>query len=151
GRTISFTGFASVDQNRALTISSDLKQLVQRTDAPVRTFVLGPSANFATLQNITEQGLKRAEVLSSPVILIVLLVLFGAVVATLVPAGLGALSVLITFALVYGIASHSQVSVYATSMVTMIGVGVAVDYSMFILARFREELVAGAARDDAVI
>ena len=151
GRTISFTGFASVDQNRALTISSDLKHLVQHTDTPVRTFVLGPSANFATLQNITEQGLTRAETLSSPVILIVLLVLFGAVVATLVPAGLGVFSVLITFALVYGIASHSQVSVYATSMVTMIGVGVAVDYSMFILSRFREELDAGVPRDRAVV
>ena len=101
GSTISFVGFASVDQNRSLTISRDLKSLVQSTDPPVRTFLLGPSANYATFQAITEQGLQRAEVLSSPVILIVLLVLFGAVVAMLVPAALGALSVLITFALVY--------------------------------------------------
>jgi len=98
GSTISFVGFASVDQNRSLTISRDLKTLVQRTDPPVRTFLLGPSANYATFQDITEQGLQRAELLSSPVILIVLLVLFGAVVAMLVPAALGALSVLITFA-----------------------------------------------------
>ena len=68
----------------------------------------------------------------------------------LVPAALGALSVLITFALVYLVASHTEVSVYATTMVTMIGIGVAVDYSMFILARFREELLAGAATDRAV-
>jgi RND superfamily putative drug exporter len=77
-------------------------------------------------------------------------VLFGAVVAMLVPAALGALSVLITFALVYLVASHTEVSVYATTMVTMIGIGVAVDYSMFILARFREELLAGAPTDRAV-
>src|SRR5262249_14305987 len=115
----------------------------QQTDGTVRTFVLGPSANYATFQDITEQGLQRAELLSSPVILIVLLVLFGAVVAALVPAGLGAICVLITFALVYAVASHTEVSVYATTMVTMIGIGVAVDYSMFILARFREELEAG--------
>ena len=150
GSTISFVGFASVDQNRSLTISRDLKSLVQSTDPPVRTFLLGPSANYATFQDITEQGLQRAELLSSPVILIVLLVLFGAVVAMLVPAALGALSVLITFALVYLVASHTEVSVYATTMVTMIGIGVAVDYSMFILARFREELLAGAATDRAV-
>ena len=151
GGTVSFTGFASVDQNRSLQISRDLKDEIQRTDGPVRTFLLGPSANYATFQDITESGLQRAEGLSSPVILIVLLVLFGAVVATLVPAGLGALSVLITFALVYAVASHTEVSVYATTMVTMIGIGVAVDYSMFILARFREELAeAGAATDLAV-
>ena len=150
GSTISFVGFASVDQNRSLTISRDLKTLVQSTNPPVRTFLLGPSANYATFQDITEQGLQRAELLSSPVILIVLLVLFGAVVAMLVPAALGALSVLITFALVYLVASHTEVSVYATTMVTMIGIGVAVDYSMFILARFREELLAGAPTDRAV-
>jgi uncharacterized membrane protein YdfJ with MMPL/SSD domain len=150
GGTISFVGFASVDQNRSLTISRDLKGLVQHTDGSLRTFVLGPSANYATFQDITESGLQRAEGLSSPVILIVLLVLFGAVVATLVPAVLGALSVLITFALVYLVASHTEVSVYATTMVTMIGIGVAVDYSMFILARFREELAAGVPTKPAV-
>jgi uncharacterized membrane protein YdfJ with MMPL/SSD domain len=150
GKTISFVGFAAVDQNRSLRISRDLKALIQHTEGPVRTFLLGPSANYATFQDITESGLQRAEGLSSPVILIVLLVLFGAVVAALVPAVLGALSVLITFALVYAVASHTEVSVYATTMVTMIGIGVAVDYSMFILARFREELAAGAATEAAV-
>jgi uncharacterized membrane protein YdfJ with MMPL/SSD domain len=150
GKTISFVGFAAVDQNRSLKISRDLKALIQHTDGPVRTFLLGPSANYATFQDITESGLQRAEGLSSPVILIVLLVLFGAVVAALVPAVLGALSVLITFALVYAVASRTEVSVYATTMVTMIGIGVAVDYSMFILARFRQELAAGAATEVAV-
>src|SRR5258706_3938505 len=116
GHTIAFVGFAAVDQNRSLKISRDLKALIQHTDGPVRTFLLGPSANYATFQDITEKGLRRAEGLSSPVILIVLLVLFGAVVAALVPAVLGALSVLITFALVYVVASHTEVSVYATTM-----------------------------------
>jgi uncharacterized membrane protein YdfJ with MMPL/SSD domain len=150
GHTVAFVGFAAVDQNRSLKISRDLKGLIQHTEGPVRTFLLGPSANYATFQDITESGLQRAEGLSSPVILIVLLVLFGAVVAALVPAVLGALSVLITFALVYAVASHTEVSVYATTMVTMIGIGVAVDYSMFILARFRQELANGAATDVAV-
>ncbi|HEY0388125.1 MAG TPA: MMPL family transporter [Gaiellales bacterium] len=150
GRTVSFLGFAPIDQNRSLQISRDLEGLVQRTSGPVRTYLLGPSANFAAFQDITERGVTRAETLSSPIILIALLVLFGAVVATLVPAALGAVSVAIAFAIVYGIASHTEVSVYATTMVTMIGVGVAVDYSMFILARFREELLAGVPTGRAV-
>ena len=150
GRTISFLGFAAIDQNRSLQITRDLKHLLQHTTGPVRTYLLGPSANFAAFQDITEHGLKRAETFSSPIILIVLLVLFGAVVATLVPAGLGAVSVALAFAIVYGIAAHTEVSVYATTMVTMIGVGVAVDYSMFILARFREELEAGTGTAAAV-
>ena len=123
---------------------------LQVTDGPTRTFLLGASANYATFQQITEDDLRQAEALSSPVILIVLLVLFGAVVAALLPALLGLFSVVITFAGVYAVASATEVSVYATTMVTMIGIGVAVDYSMFVLARFRDELEEGAVVETAV-
>jgi uncharacterized membrane protein YdfJ with MMPL/SSD domain len=150
GHTVVVAGFAPFDQDQSLKVARKLKAEVQRTTGPVRVFVLGPSSNYATFQDITEKGLQKAELISAPVILIVLLLLFGAVVAALVPAVLGALSVLITFAIVYAIASRTEVSVYATTMVTMIGIGVAVDYSMFILARFREELDAGRPKELAV-
>ena len=148
--TVALTGYARVDQNRSLELSRRLKDALQVTDGPTRTFLLGASANYATFQQITEDDLRQAEALSSPVILIVLLVLFGAVVAALLPALLGLFSVVITFAGVYAVASATEVSVYATTMVTMIGIGVAVDYSMFVLARFRDELEDGAVVETAV-
>ena len=85
--TVALTGYARVDQNKSLELSRQLKDGLQVTDGPTRTFLLGASANYATFQQITEDDLRQAEALSSPVILIVLLVLFGAVVAALVPAG----------------------------------------------------------------
>ena len=148
--TVALTGYARVDQNKSLELSRRLKDALQVTDGPTRTFLLGASANYATFQQITEDDLRQAEALSSPVILIVLLVLFGAVVAALLPALLGLFSVVITFAGVYAVASATEVSVYATTMVTMIGIGVAVDYSMFVLARFRDELEDGAVVETAV-
>ena len=148
--TVALTGYARVDQNKSLELSRQLKDGLQVTDGPTRTFLLGASANYATFQQITEDDLRQAEALSSPVILIVLLVLFGAVVAALLPALLGLFSVVITFAAVYAVASATEVSVYATTMVTMIGIGVAVDYSMFVLARFRDELEDGAVVETAV-
>jgi len=148
--TVALTGYARVDQNKSLELSRKLKDAMQVTDGPTRTFLLGASANYATFQQITEGDLRQAETLSSPVILIVLLVLFGAVVAALLPALLGLFSVVITFAGVYAVASATEVSVYATTMVTMIGIGVAVDYSMFVLARFRDELEDGAVVETAV-
>jgi RND superfamily putative drug exporter len=150
GKTVLAVGFAPYDQNESLRVSRELKTEIQRTTGETRIFVLGPSSNYATFQDITEEDLQQAELISAPVILVVLLLLFGAVVAALVPAVLGALAVLITFAIVYFIASNTEVSVYATTMVTMIGIGVAVDYSMFILARFREELDAGHSTESAV-
>jgi RND superfamily putative drug exporter len=148
--TVALTGYARVDQNKSLELSRKLKDAVQVTDGSTRTFLLGASANYATFQQITEGDLRQAETLSSPVILIVLLVLFGAVVAALLPALLGLFSVVITFAGVYAVASATEVSVYATTMVTMIGIGVAVDYSMFVLARFRDELEDGEDVEGAV-
>ena len=96
--TVALTGYARVDQNKSLELSRQLKDGLQVTDGPTRTFLLGASANYATFQQITEDDLRQAEALSSPVILIVLLVLFGAVVAALLPALLGLFSVVITFA-----------------------------------------------------
>ena len=58
---------------------------------------------------------------------------------------------MIALALVRVISAHTEISIYAESMVSMIGLGVAVDYSLFVLARFREELIAGVAREDAVV
>ena len=70
--------------------------------------------------------------------------------AASLPLALGVLSVIITFALTYLIASTTEISIYAESMVSMIGLGVAVDYSLFILARYREELAAGIDEHAAV-
>ena len=150
GRTRAVTGYASVSQNEALAISRRLADRVQVTDGPTRVYVLGAPALYASFQRIIETDLARAETLTAPFIAIVLIALFGALVAATLPLALAIASVVITFGAVFFVASATEMSVFVTTMVSMIGIGVAVDYSMFVLARFREELEAGATPDAAV-
>jgi uncharacterized membrane protein YdfJ with MMPL/SSD domain len=150
GRTREITGYASVSQNEALEISRRLADRMQVTDGTTRVYVLGAPALYASFQRIIEQDLARAETLTAPFIAIVLVALFGALVAATLPIALAVASVVITFGAVFFAASATEMSVFVTTMVSMIGIGVAVDYSMFVLARFREELQAGAEPHAAV-
>lgn len=100
----------------------------------------------ATLQ----KDLERAEILSFPLTLLLLLVVFGTLVAALLPLGVGLLAVLGGVASVM-VASHfTDISVYALNIVTLIGLGVAIDYSLFIVSRFREETARGKDTEDAL-
>jgi RND superfamily putative drug exporter len=150
GRTRMLTGYASVTQNQALGIARRLADRMQVTDGPTRVYILGPPALYSSFQKIIEQDLARAETLTAPFIAIVLVALFGALVAATLPLALAVAAVVITFGAVFFVASATEMSVFVTTMVSMIGIGVAVDYSMFVLARFREELQAGAEPAAAV-
>jgi RND superfamily putative drug exporter len=151
GRTRAAFAFAPVDQDRALLLAAALKREVQRPAGALRTFVLGPAATYDTFQHITTSGLARAELIAALPLVVVLLVLFGAVVAASLPLMLAVAAVTITTGVTYLFAVQTEVSIFASTMISMIGIGVAVDYSMFILARFREELEGGAAREEAVV
>src|SRR5439155_1353416 len=92
--------------------------------------------------------LQRAEVVALPLALILLLVVFGAVVAALIPLGTGLLAVMSGIAGMFLLSHITSVSVYAQNVVTLIGLGVAIDYSLFVTSRFREELKRGRGREE---
>ena len=73
----------------------------------------------------------------------VLLAVFGSLAAAAIPLALGVCTVVVTMGLVYVLSAFMQISVFATSTVSMFGIALAIDYSLFILMRFREELRAG--------
>jgi RND superfamily putative drug exporter len=150
GTVLVVTSYAAVNQNEALKLAHDLRKVVEQPTGSVRTFVTGPGATYDTFQVVTTNAITKAEFIGIPIVLIVLIALFGALVASLLPLVMGVVSVLITFAVMYFIASSTEVSIYAEQMASMVGLGVAVDYSLFILARFREELAAGTSRQQAV-
>ena len=84
-----------------------------------------------------------------PIVLLILLVVFGSAIAAFLPLALGFVAVLVTGALIYLLSLVTGMSVFVTNMASMIGIGVAVDYSLFVLARYREEVAAGRAPDEA--
>ncbi len=90
---------------------------------------------------IIEQDLQRAELYSLPLALLLLLLVFGSLVASGLPLGVGVLAVAAGFVGTLLLARVTDVSIYATNIVTMIGLGVAIDYSLFIVSRFREEVL----------
>src|SRR5256885_3119231 len=98
-----------------------------------------------------QSDLQRAEVVSLLVILPLLLIVFATVVSAVLPLGVGALAVLGGLAGVGLLARATDVSTYSTNIVTLIGLGVAIDYSLFIVNRFREELAGGGTAEQALI
>ncbi len=94
--------------------------------------------------------LQRAEVVALPLALILLLIVFGTIVAALIPLGTGVLAVMSGIAGMFLLSRITNVSVYAQNVVTLIGLGVAIDYSLFVTSRFREEMRRGRSVEDAL-
>jgi RND superfamily putative drug exporter len=97
-----------------------------------------------------ESDLTRAETVTLPVTLILLLIIFGTVVAAGLPLGIGICTIVGGLAGTYLLSRFTDVSQYALNIVTLIGLAVAIDYSLFIINRFRDELAAGKSRPDAL-
>ena len=100
--------------------------------------------------DVLQDDLRRAETVSLPLALVLLLIVFGSVVAGFIPLGVGILAVMSGIAGMFVLARFTDVSVYAENVVTLIGLGVAIDYSLFITNRYREELLRGRRSEDAL-
>jgi len=122
----------------------------QTADGRVRLYVIGQGALSAAAAANTKHDIAEAERWNLPIILIVLLAVFGSLAAAAIPLALGVCTVVVTMGLVYLLSAYTTMSVFVTSTVSMFGIALAVDYSLFILMRFREELRAGREPREAV-
>ncbi|MFC8571784.1 MMPL family transporter [Streptomyces sp. NPDC057245] len=94
-------------------------------------------------QTLIAEDLVRAELIALPVTLLILMVVFGSAVAALLPVGIGVIAILGTNAVLRVLTSFTDVSVFATNLTTALGLGLAIDYALLIVRRYREELAAG--------
>lgn len=92
------------------------------------------------------QAVNSSDIIAIPIILLVLLIIFRSVVASLVPLGLGLISIVISLAAYYFYAHFFHGDTMAPAIISMLGLGVGIDYSLFIVTRFREELAAGLSQ-----
>ena len=97
-----------------------------------------------------ESDLRRAETVTLPVTLILLVIIFASIVAAGLPLGVGILTIVGGIGGTFLLNRFTDVSQYAINIVTLIGLGVSIDYSLFVVNRFRDELAKGASREDAV-
>jgi heme transporter len=122
----------------------------QTANGRVRLYVIGQGALSAAAAANTKHDIAKAESWNLPIILMVLLAVFGSLAAAAIPLALGVCTVVVTMGLVYLLSTYTTMSVFVTSTVSMFGIALAVDYSLFILMRFREELRAGRQPREAV-
>jgi RND superfamily putative drug exporter len=105
--------------------------------------LVGQQALWAALQDVSKEDLEKAEFAGFPVVFLILLAVFGSLAAALLPFSLGLAAVVLTGAGVFFLSQQLEMSVFVTNIASMLGIGVAVDYSLFILSRYREELHNG--------
>ena len=98
----------------------------------------------------SEKDLQRAELVSLPIAAVVLLLVFGAVLAAGTPLFVAGLAIPASLALIYLVAQQVEMSIYVLNIATMLGLALAIDYSLFITSRFKEELRHGRTVGDAV-
>ncbi|WP_406861024.1 MMPL family transporter [Streptomyces sp. HUAS MG47] len=117
---------------------------------PVEVSLGGPVAVQHEMQTVIQEDLLRAELIALPITLILLVMVFGSAVAALLPLGVGIVAILGTNAVLRGLTEFTDVSVFAMNLTTALGLGLAIDYALFIVRRFREELETGADTRTAV-
>ncbi|HEY8619430.1 MAG TPA: efflux RND transporter permease subunit [Dermatophilaceae bacterium] len=114
------------------------------------TTVGGQWAVFHDVNHAVSKDIAHAELISMPIVIILCLAFFGSVTSALMPAFVGGVAIFGAFALVRAITMVTNVSVFAINVITLIGMGLAIDYALFVVSRFREELAKapGAERED---
>ena len=138
------------DRDQTADMAVDFRdELLAGGEGAVEPHLVGQQALWAGMQDLTKEDLESAERIGFPVVLIILLAVFGSLAAAALPLALGFASVMITGAIVFFLSQATPMSVFVTNIASMIGIGVAVDYSLFVLARYREEIRGGADRPEA--
>jgi len=117
----------------------------------MRVRVGGQARVFGQVSDQVERDLTRAEGIAVPITLLLLVVVFSSAVAGALPLAVGGFAIVGTLLVLRLLASLTDVSVYALNLTTALGLGLAIDYSMFIVSRYREELRAGQEPADALV
>jgi uncharacterized membrane protein YdfJ with MMPL/SSD domain len=136
--TLELAGKTDAQQNASFAI---VKAALAQANVP------GVSIDYAGIVPLNKEisgqvskDLKRAEALSLPIVLILLVIIFGSLASASLPLAVGICGILSSFAVLRFLTIFVSVSIFAENLVTMLGLGLAVDYALFIVSRFREEL-----------
>jgi putative drug exporter of the RND superfamily len=142
-------------------ITTDDERLADRADQLAAAFdsdrgaarvQVGGAGRFsAEAQGQVERDLARAEGIAVPITLVLLVVVFSSAVAGALPLAVGGLAIIGTLLVLRVLAGLTDVSIYSLNLTTALGLGLAIDYSLFIVSRYREELRGGHEPDEALV
>jgi RND superfamily putative drug exporter len=125
---------------------------LRRALKPTRleTRLTGDPAVYAELEQRSAEDLRKAESYTIPVAILVLVLIFGTLVAAALPVIGGGMAVTVTLGIFWVLGQVLDISVFAMNVATLLGLAVGIDYALFMVGRFREELAAGRAVAEAV-
>ena len=128
-----------------------LSPALTRNGDTIDVAVGGFAEVFRQVGTTIESDLAKAESVAIPITLLLLVLVFGSVIAAGLPVAIGVLSIIGTFFVLFVVSRVTQVSIFALNLTTAMGLGLAIDYSLFVVSRFREELAKGSSVEAAVV
>jgi RND superfamily putative drug exporter len=128
----------SVSIDEARNVVAEVREKVRSDE--LETYVTGAPAVYQDLEAASNEDVKQAEKYAFPFAVLILVFAFGTLVAAGVPIVIGGASVLASLAIIYFIAGAYDMSVFVLTLSTMLGLGLGIDYALFFVSRFREEL-----------
>ncbi|MBI2781390.1 MAG: MMPL family transporter [Chloroflexi bacterium] len=164
------TGFAQTRDNRFVSKAGDAAYVLIGLDVdedksialvkPVQDAIALPAGYSVALtgfgpiqldsQRLSEADLVRAETVSLPIAALVLILVFGSLISAGMPLLVAGLAIPSSIGLVGLLAQQTEMSIYVLNIATMLGLALAIDYSLFLTSRFREELARGRTVEQAV-
>ncbi len=152
GRTASVVMSFNTNDSEMQRYIPQMRALLPRVSAtsPARAYLTGAPATFADFNTISEKDIQRAESYSLPIALVVLLFVFGSLVAASMPLALALVAVPVALAIIHGIALRYDTTTFVENVATVVGLGISIDYSLFMTRRFRDELAQGRSVREAI-
>ncbi|MGP3750761.1 MMPL family transporter [Streptomyces sp. IBSNAI001] len=138
-------------EREAAGAAQDIRREVAAGTGPLTVSAAGRAAAKRDLEEQSRRDLVRAELIAAPLVLIILVRVFGNLLSALLALSVGGIAVVGTLALLHALTAFTQVSLFAVNLTTALGFGLAVDYGLFIITRHREELAAGRDVREAVL
>lgn len=136
----------TADVQNTLANYRTLAPLLVASDPHVRTDIGGIAAMGLDASDIASRDSVRAEMIALPIVFLLSLMIFGSLVAALLPSLVGAIGMTLSVAVLTAVTGFTEVSTLALMLVTLLGMGLAIDYTLFLVSRFREELGDGRGR-----
>jgi Predicted drug exporters of the RND superfamily len=169
-RVAGIAGYAQTGDRRFISNAGDKAYVVIELDAstegsvalvdPIRAKIAPPPGYSVQLTGYgpvtrdsaaqTEKDLLRAEAVSLPIVALILVLVFASIIAAATPLLVAGLAIPSTLGLIYFVSREVEMSIFVSSIATMLGLSLSIDYSLFVVSRFREELARGRTVGQAV-